>query len=933
MCLNGHCGFNIWKIGDKEFTYYPGSPDGRILPSPCKIPLTEHPVFISFDESRKRGDELFVYEKEGEYQAEHYRYMRSLPGVGDLLQSMLDAGFQLPTFQIDHVANFAYGNLIFITYEHFPEMHDVFKRFAKVFEQTYTRFLDLQKAEAQAREAQIEVALEKVRSRTLAMHTAHELGEVVLVIVEKLKELGVVLDANGVILCTYFQNSKNVLHWIASPDFSFAGSYLLPYFDHPIFKDAWESKMSGADYFSKSFSVEEKNSFFEYAFEHSDYKYFPDEFKQWVFQNDKHSLSFAWQKNSAILIPSHTGIVPGEGDKEILKRFSKVFEQAYIRFLDLQKAEAQAKEAKIEAALERVRSRAMAMQTSEELNALIGTVFTELTKLDLVLTRCVIMTYDHKTNDARWWMANSEAPEQPMNFHVQYHEHPPNLAYFSAWRERTVKWIYPLEGKVKKEWDDFIFSETELRLLPDFVIAGMKAPDRVYLNASFYNSGNLTLASLEPLSDEHFDILIRFAKVFDLTYTRFNDLKQAEAQAREAKIEAALERVRSRTMAMQRSEELVDVASILFQQVKALGVPQWNCGFNIWEIGDKEFTYYPGSPDGIILPSPCKIPLTEHPVFISFDESRKRGDELFVYEKEGEYQAEHYRYMLSLPGVGDLLQSMLDAGFQLPTFQIDHVANFSYGNLIFITYEHFPEMHDVFKRFAKVFEQTYTRFLDLQKAEAQAREAQIEAALEKVRSRSLAMHKAEELGEVITVVFDKLKDLNFSVGDGVALITFIEGSRDLNEWMANPGFSSATRFYLPYFEHPVLSNLWNAKNQGIEFLEGRYTAEENRSFLNHIFEYSDYKHTPQEIKDFCLAADFYNNSIVFQKNTAIFINDYSGHSLSEHEIDILKRVSKVFEQTYTRFLDLQKAEAQAREAQIEAALEKVRSRSLANAQE
>ena len=37
---------------------------------------------------------------------------------------------------------------------------------SRVFEQTYTRFLDLQKAEAQAREAKIEAALERVRSRT-----------------------------------------------------------------------------------------------------------------------------------------------------------------------------------------------------------------------------------------------------------------------------------------------------------------------------------------------------------------------------------------------------------------------------------------------------------------------------------------------------------------------------------------------------------------------------------------------------------------------------------------------------------------------------------------------------------------------------------------------------------------------------------------------
>ena len=38
------------------------------------------------------------------------------------------------------------------------ELSQIFPRFAKVFEQTYTRFLDLQKAEAQAREAEIQLS-------------------------------------------------------------------------------------------------------------------------------------------------------------------------------------------------------------------------------------------------------------------------------------------------------------------------------------------------------------------------------------------------------------------------------------------------------------------------------------------------------------------------------------------------------------------------------------------------------------------------------------------------------------------------------------------------------------------------------------------------------------------------------------------------------
>ncbi|HEX6891795.1 MAG TPA: hypothetical protein VF141_13910, partial [Chryseolinea sp.] len=715
--------------------------------------------------------------------------------------------------------------------------------------------------EAQNRELEIEAALERVRSRSIAMRQSSELGDLSFELVKQVQALGIATWHCAFNI--YDDGKESSTEWGSNAN----GSY--PIYKTPregIFKRYYDIGQRGETLHVEVIGEDKCAAHYDYLCT------LPGVGDTLVNLRDS-GIPFpksqidhvAYFKYGYLLFITFE---PAPEAHDVFKRFAKVFEQTYTRFLDLQKAEAQAKEAKIEVGLERVRTRAMAMQTSEELNALIGTVFGELTKLDLVLTRCVIMTYDQKTNDARWWMANSEAPELPMNFHVQYHEHPPNLAYFSAWRERTVKWIYKLEGKVKKEWDDFIFSETELKLLPDFVIAGMKAPDRVFLNASFHNSGNLTLASLEPLSDEHFDILIRFAKVFDLTYTRFNDLKQAEAQAkeaqieaalerirsrtmgmqkstelkeviqlvydqfvrlniriehtgfivdykgsddmniwladkhdvpafisipyfdsphwnsfieakeqrtdffanhltfdeknkfyqtlftfipglpaeakeyyfncpglaistvlleniglyienfsgipyseeennilmrfgkvfqqtytrfldlqkaeaqaREAQIEAALERVRSRTMAMQRSEELVDVASVLFQQVKALGVPQWNCGFNIWEIGDKEFTYYPGSPDGIIAPSPCKIPLTEHPVFMRFDESRKRGEELLIYEKEGEQQTGHYQYMLSLrPGVGDLLQSMLDSGFQLPAFQIDHIANFAYGN-------------------------------------------------------------------------------------------------------------------------------------------------------------------------------------------------------------------------------------------------------------
>ena len=59
-----------------------------------------------------------------------------------------------------------------------------------------------------------------------------------------------------------------------------------------------------------------------------------------------------------------------------------------------------------------------------------------------------------------------------------------------------------------------------------------------------------------------------------------------------------------------------------------------------------------------------------------------------------------------------------------------------------------------------------------------------------------------------------------------------------------------------------------------------------------------------------------------EKNSALFADSFDGSLFLEEENTILKRFAKVFEQAYTRFLDLQKAEAQAREAQYELRIRK-----------
>jgi hypothetical protein len=121
----------------------------------------------------------------------------------------------------------------------------------------------------------------------------------------------------------------------------------------------------------------------------------------------------------------------------------------------------------------------------------------------------------------------------------------------------------------------------------------------------------------------------------------------------------------------------------------------------------------------------------------------------------------------------------------------------------------------------------------LQKAEAQTREAQIEAALEKIRSRSLAMQRSDELKEVVAVLFVKLKELGLVFDGGAAIHLFDENSKNAVIWVASPEVQTPICNSLPYDEaaftnNPIILDVWKAKDTGIDILNRRYSFEEKK---------------------------------------------------------------------------------------------------------
>ena len=793
---------------------------------------------------------------------------------------------------------------------------DILIQFASAFDLAHRRFLDLQKAEKQAREVQIELALEKVRSRTMAMQHSDELAEASFLLDQQVRGLGI--KTWGCAFNIYeekestewFGNEAGVLHTYTVPR---AG----------IFKEYYDRGQKGETLFIQEFSGDECVAHYEYM---SSLPILGDVLKQLketnegfpTFQID-HVVYF---KYGYLLFISRE---PVPDAYDIFKRFAKVFEQTYTRFLDLQKAEAQAKEAQIETALERVRSRSMAMHTSKEIGDVAFVLFQQLKSLGGELWGTGFGFCEQNADVDDFWFANENGIMPHLK--IPNTVDPAHKQMYQGWKKNLESFSIVKDGKELEDHYKYMLTVPDVQpIFQGMLNEGITFPKWQKWHAAYFKYGYMLVITTEPYKNEV--VLNRFAKVFEQAYTRFLDLQKAEAQAREAQIETALEKIRSRTMAMQHSEELPEAANDLFIEVQKLGIPAWSCGYNILSEDKKSSVCFMSS-EGEIQ-SPFVLPLTKHKSLKPWHRAILNNESFFVYEQGGKDLEEHYDFMQSIPDLKETFQQLRDADISLPTFQVNHLAKFTNGFLLFITYERVPDAHDIFQRFGKVFNQTYTRFLDLKKAEEQAREAQIEAALEKVRSRSLAMQNADELKDVVMVIVEKLTELGVIMdANGITLCTYFPNSKDVLHWIASPDFSHVGKYLLPYFEHVILKEAWQSKEQGDAYFSKAYSIKDKNSFFEHAFEHSDYKHLPEEFKQWIFKNDQHILSFAWQKNSALLIPSNTGVLPTENEKDILIRFSKVFEQAYIRFMDLKKAEAQTRQAKIEGALERVRARALA----
>jgi signal transduction histidine kinase len=826
--------------------------------------------------------------------------------------------------RVQNVATFSKGILTIITPEPRPqETIDLLERFASVFDGTYTRFLDLQKAEAQARESQIQLALERVRARTMAMQNSNELLEAGEILCSEMNRLGIHSLTSGYVLI----DEREHIGWNYTPNPG-TGKIMPQAVGISHTETAEMRKVLECWKAGEPFSIIEMDE--EGTIRHQTFI-------------AEHSINFPLSATELLAISppkvilhnfnfkeGYILIVGGEKltteQQEVMIRFTNVFQQTYTRFLDLQKAEAQAKESQIQLALERVRARTMAMHRSDELREVAALLFEQINSLGFETFMSVIVLVDKATRSYREIVSSHTQSILPQIYNVPYMEDSFFNRFMSTFEEGVAYKIIELGGDEKKEHDKNLFIHTDFRFIPEETKQMMTNTLRCSISCAYMKHGCIAANGDQELSDEQADILQRFAKVFEQTYTRFLDLQNAEAQAREAQIEAALERVRSRTMGMQHSNELQEAAMLLLQQVLDLGVPAFGSGFNIWDEDRKSATAWMAGQDR--FQPPFKTSSAED-VFLRIYQADERGEALFVEEQEGEALKAHYDYMNSIPVFKEIADKMAAVGQTFPTFQIMHCAFFSQGYLMFITFEPVPTAYDIFKRFAKVFEQTYTRFLDLQKAEAQAREAQIEAALERVRSQAMAMRQSADLLDIVVTMRNEFTRL----GHEAHYFWYMRWLPDKYEKAMTSGDGTRIGMIMELPRHmhgdiPLLANWEKSDEPAVVYA---MDVEAAINYVDKMVALGDFKLVDHNAP---------TNDDIRHINGLSFImartlHGEIGYSLPgvvphppADDIKTLVRFAGVFDLAYRRFEDLKLAEQKNRETEIELALERTRTQSM-----
>src|SRR6187402_442502 len=231
-------------------------------------------------------------------------------------------------------------------------------------------------------------------------------------------------------------------------------------------------------------------------------------------------------------------------EQGVIKRNAELKQQLAANVLKL----------KIEAGLEKVRAVALKMKKPADMLEVCKTISLQLQKLGVNEIRNVQTAIFYESKGTYMNYEYYAKHKKTIITETVYTDHKVAKAFAAKMMSgKGEVYTTHIKGKKVKDW---IAYQKSTNVFIDRFLEKTNS-----LSYYWHSLGPVALgiSTYAPLSEEELNLFKRFLKVFELAYTRYLDIEQAIAQAREAKIETSLERVRAVAMAMKRSEELTGI--------------------------------------------------------------------------------------------------------------------------------------------------------------------------------------------------------------------------------------------------------------------------------------------------------------------------------------------------------------------------------------